>query len=127
MRRAAVGVVLGVVVWFVAATLLNFILRATIAGYSAVEASMAFTYPMLVGRLLVGAGASLAAGAACAAFVGSSWRPVDVLAGLMVALFIPVHVMLWEKFPPWYHLSFLISLAPVVLAGASLLRRARAA
>lgn len=123
MKRAALGVILGVVAWFVVATLLNFILRATIAGYSAVEASLTFTYPMLVGRLLVGAGASLAAGAVCSLVAGSSWRPVDVLAGLMVALFIPVHVMLWQKFPEWYHVSFLISLAPVVLAGAALSRR----
>jgi hypothetical protein len=127
MRRAATGVIFGFVAWFVTATLLNFILRATIAGYSAVETSLTFTYPMLVGRLLVGAGASLAAGAACEAVTRSSWRPVDVLAGLMVAFFIPVHLMLWEKFPAWYHVAFLVSLAPVVLAGAALVRRTRAA
>jgi hypothetical protein len=127
MRRAAVGVIFGLVAWFFVATLLNFILRATIAGYSAAEPSMTFTYPMLLGRLLVGAGASLAAGAVCASVAGASWRPVDVLAGLMVALFIPVHAMLWDKFPEWYHVSFLVSLAPVVLAGAMLVRRTRAA
>jgi len=125
MKRAALGVILGFVACFVVATLLNFILRATLADYSAAEPSLAFTYPMLVGRLLVGAGASLAAGAACASIARSSWRPVDVLAGIMVAFFILVHAMLWEKFPEWYHVSFLVSLAPVVLAGAALVRRSR--
>ena len=125
MRRAAIGVVFGFVAWFVAATLFNFILRATLDGYSAAEASMTFTYPMLIGRLIVGAVASLAAGAACAAVARSIPRADEVLGGAMVLFFLLVHAMLWDKFPEWYHLSFLISLAPVVLAGAELVRRAR--
>jgi hypothetical protein len=46
-----------------------------------------------------------------------------ITAGIMVALFIPAHYMLWDKFPVWYHLFFLVTLAPTVLLGASLVRR----
>jgi hypothetical protein len=35
-------------------------------------------------------------------------------------MFLPVHYMPWVKFPMWYHLFFLISLAPALLIGASL-------
>jgi hypothetical protein len=75
----------------------------------------------------VGVIASLAGGAACAAITRGSDIPEVVLAGLMVAIFLPVHYGLWAKFPPWYHLAFLISLAPLVLAGAELVRRPRRA
>ncbi|HEX7720741.1 MAG TPA: hypothetical protein VF397_01195, partial [Pyrinomonadaceae bacterium] len=43
-----------------------------------------------------------------------------VAGAVMVVLFLPVHYMLWVKFPMWYHLFFLISLAPALLIGASL-------
>jgi len=38
----------------------------------------------------------------------------------MLILFLPVHYMLWRKFPIWYHLFFLITLAPTMLIGAAL-------
>jgi hypothetical protein len=37
---------------------------------------------------------------------------------LMLVLFIPQHMMLWEKFPVWYHLTFLLSLVPLTWVGA---------
>jgi uncharacterized protein (DUF983 family) len=43
-----------------------------------------------------------------------------VAAVIMLVLFFPVHYMLWAKFPIWYHLFFLISLAPMILIGAAL-------
>jgi hypothetical protein len=42
---------------------------------------------------------------------------------IMVLLFLPVHYMLWAKFPIWYHLFFLITLAPTMLIGAALRQR----
>jgi len=50
-----------------------------------------------------------------------------IVAAIMVVLFLPVHYMLWSKFPIWYHLFFLISLAPTVLIGASIRAASRAA
>jgi hypothetical protein len=31
----------------------------------------------------------------------------------LLALFIPQHIMLWARFPVWYHLTFLFSLVPL--------------
>ena len=52
------------------------------------------------------------AAAAVAAFVVSrGMLAASVGAGLvLLALFIPVHVSLWSRFPVWYHLFFLASL-----------------
>ena len=43
---------------------------------------------------------------------------------LMLLLFIPEHVRLWDKFPVWYHLTFLGSLVPLRVAGGRLTGRA---
>ena len=36
---------------------------------------------------------------------------------LLLLAFIPQHIMLWDKFPLWYHLTFLLSLIPLTFAG----------
>jgi hypothetical protein len=46
----------------------------------------------------------------------------------ILAIFLPVHINLWHKFPAWYHLTFLVPIVPLVVLGASLAgRRERAA
>jgi hypothetical protein len=122
MIKSAAAVILGVIVWFVVATIGNWMIRALLPGYSEVEAAMTFTLPMQLARLAVGLASSLCAGAACAAIVGRS-KTIAVLAGLMVLLFLPVHYGLWDRFPAWYHAFFLLTLAPAVMAGAALTRR----
>ena len=37
---------------------------------------------------------------------------------LLLVAFIPQHVMLWDKFPLWYHLTFLLSLVPLTYLGS---------
>jgi hypothetical protein len=123
MIRSAIAVVIGVVTWALAATFFNWALRAGMPGYSAVEPTMAFTLPMLFGRLAVGLVASLAAGVACGAVSRAGRRAGPILAMLMVLMFLPVHYKLWAVFPAWYHLFFLITLAPAILAGVVLQRR----
>jgi len=123
MIRSICAVVIAVVGWFVAATLGNWLLRALLPGYSGVETAMAFTFPMQLGRLAVGLVSSLCAGALCAALARPNSHADKLVAGLMVVLFLPVHYALWAKFPVWYHVFFLASLVPVVLAGAALHRK----
>jgi hypothetical protein len=44
-----------------------------------------------------------------------------LIVGLVtLAIFLPSHYYLWEKFPLWYHLSFLVPLVPLVVLGAAL-------
>jgi hypothetical protein len=119
MLRSIVGVVAAIIAWFAVATVGNWILRAVLPGYAAVEVSMHFTLAMMVGRLLLGLVSSLGAGFVGAAVARSRLAP-KVVAVIMVILFVPVHYLLWDKFPIWYHLFFLISLAPMILLGAAL-------
>ena len=121
--RVTLAVAAGVCVWFAAATLGNLGLRALLPGYSDVEKAMTFTLAMLVARVVLGAVCSLAAGAACAAVSRPSKASGYLLAALLLALFIPVHVGLWNKFPVWYHAVFLGSLVPLSILGATLVDR----
>jgi hypothetical protein len=82
---------------------------------------MTFSLAMLLARLVLGAGASIVAGIACAAVTPRTRWPVFVFALLLLALFVPVHVSLWDTFPLWYHIVFLGSLFPLVVLGAKLL------
>jgi hypothetical protein len=122
MKRAIFAVVAGLVVWMVVATLLNFGLRAGIAGYTQAEPALTFTLGMKVARLILGALASLAAGAAAGLIAPLKTAPRWVLGAMILAVFIPVHIQIWAKFPVWYHLVFLGTLLPLVVLGATLTR-----
>src|SRR4029453_12630397 len=119
MWRTLSSIVAGLACWVVVVTLLNFGLRAALPGYHAAEPAMTFTLPMMVGRLTIGALASLSAGALLQGIApGSRWAPW--IAGLiLLSLFVPEHIGLWSKFPVWYHLTFLLTLPPLVALGAS--------
>ncbi|WP_341633704.1 hypothetical protein [Sphingomonas agri] len=120
MLRVAGSVIAGLITWVLIATLLNFGLRFTIPAYHAAEATLQFTLAMKIGRLVEAAIASVAAGAAVALVAPRSrWAPA--LMGLIVlGMFLPVHLRLWDKFPIWYHLAFLVPLIPLAAAGGML-------
>ena len=122
MKRSLLAVVAGLAVWTLVATLLNFGLRAGLAGYTQAEPTMTFTLGMKVARLILGALSSLAAGAAAGLIAPSKTAPGWVLGAIILALFIPAHIQLWAKFPVWYHLVFLTTLVPLVALGAGLTR-----
>jgi hypothetical protein len=111
--RFVLAVVAALVAWAVVATLVNFILRAAIPGYRAEELVVSFSLGSQLARLALALVATAAS--AVAAFIVSRGMPAaPVAAGLvLLALFVPVHLSLWPKFPAWYHLFFLGSL-PVV-------------
>jgi hypothetical protein len=119
--RVLLAIVAGFVVWFAVATVGNLGLRWLLPGYSEVEKAMEFSSGMLVARLVLGAVASVTAGAACIAIARSARAAIYSFALLLVAVFVPVHVGLWAKFPVWYHLVFLGLLFPLVVLGTKLL------
>ena len=56
-----------------------------------------------------------------AAIVARRSMLASVMAGvLLVIVFVPQHVMLWSKFPVWYHLTFLVSLVPLAYLGGQI-------
>lgn len=72
---------------------------------------------MKVARLAIGALSSVAAGAIVRWLAPASRLAPWILGLVMVALFVPDHIHLWSRFPIWYHLTFLITLAPLVALG----------
>lgn len=127
MKRAILALLTGFLLWAVVATLLNFGLRAGIPGYKLAEPTGTFTLGMKVARLILGALASLAAGVAAGLIAPSKrWVPW-VLGAILLVLFIPSHVYFWAKFPVWYHLTFLVTLVPLVALGGAIGRRGNGA
>jgi hypothetical protein len=122
MKRSVLALVVGFVVWWLVASLLDRGLRFGFAGYAAAEPAMAFTLGMKIARLILGALSSLAAGATTRLIAPSKAALPWVLGVILLAMFIPVHVGLWTRFPVWYHLTFLGTLAPLVALGGAFIR-----
>ena len=87
--RIVLSVVIGFVVWFVVATLGNFVVRAALPGYAEAEPTMGFTPPMLVARLGLSVVSSIGAGFACAMALRSHPRAVKFFAIVLVVFFSP--------------------------------------
>ena len=122
MRRAIAGVVAGLIACILIATVGNLGLRIAWPGYSEVEAAMRFSDAMMAARLLLGAVSSLGAGFVVAWITHRNGRAVWILAALLLIVFVPVHYRLWDKFPAWYHATFLASLVVVTRLGGMLAR-----
>jgi hypothetical protein len=122
MKQSSFALVAGLVLWVLVATLLNRGLRAGLPGYALAEPTMTFTLGMKAARLILAALASLAAGAATGRIAQSRTGLPWVLGAIILAVFIPIHIQLWAKFPVWYHLVFLGTLVPLVALGATLTR-----
>ena len=119
MLRKTGGVVAGVIAWFLIANVGNHVLQVTWPCYSEVEVARTFTLGMLIARLLLGAISSLCAGFVAVWVTNRSMLAIKSLAGLLLVMFLPV-ITLWERFPPWYHMVFLVSLPVVTLLGGLL-------
>ena len=117
------AVIAALVTWFFVATVLNLALRAWWPHYHEAELAFNFTFAMKLARLVLGATSSLGAGFV-AAWISRGRMKAATLTGIvLLGLFIPNHYLLWDKFPVWYHLTFLVSLLPLTLLGAALNRR----
>ena len=123
MKRAVIAFIVGLLAWAVVVSLIDRLLRLSLAGYAAAEPKFAFTLGMMWARLTMAAATSLIAGAVLGAIAPQSKRTPWVLGLVLLAAFIPIHVGFWHAFPVWYHLTFLVTLAPLVAAGAWLKTR----
>jgi hypothetical protein len=120
MARKALSVIAGLAVWIAVATVAGVITRAAWPAYASVADAMTFTLPMMIARLSIGAVATGAAGWVAATVSRRSTLATLLPGVVLLAGFIPQHIMLWEKFPVWYHLTFLFSLIPLVFLGGKL-------
>jgi hypothetical protein len=120
MKRSILACLAGLVTWMIVVTVINRILRLTLPGYPAAEQTLQFTLAMKWARLLMAILTSLAAGAVTRWVSPSGrWAPW-IVGGVVLAMFLPVHIAIWSRFPVWYHLTFLLTIVPAVLAGAML-------
>jgi hypothetical protein len=115
--KIALAVVIGLLVWLVVATAGNLLIRATVPGYAEAERTFQFTLAMLLIRLALGAACSVLAGLVCTLSARSTPAAAPAFAVALVLLFLPVHYSLWSHFPVWYHVLFLLSLAPLAFLG----------
>jgi hypothetical protein len=118
--KTVAAVIAGLVTWILVATIINFPLRAWWPHYHEAETAFNFALGMKLVRLALGALASVCSGFV-AAWIANGYRTAAIALGILsLVLFIPNHYLLWEKFPVWYHLTFLVSLFPLTLLGAML-------
>lgn len=116
MARKIIGVVIGLAVWLAIALIAGLIIRATWPAYVSVAETMAFTLPMMIARLSISVVATIAMGFVVARITQS--QIARLMPGIiLLVLFIPEHVMIWDKFPIWYHLWFLTTLVPLTYLG----------
>ena len=118
--KGVLAVVVGLVAWIAIVAVAGLIMRSSWPAYASVADAMTFTLPMMLARLSIGALATLAAGWVTTAIVPKPML-VRLMPGLiLLVVFIPQHIALWNTFPVWYHLTFLLSLVPLTyLGGAS--------
>jgi hypothetical protein len=120
MKKAVLGVIAGLAAWMACIVVAGLIMRATWPAYVVVAEAMTFTLPMMLARLAIGAVATITAGWVTAAIAPRSML-VRLMPGLiLLVLFIPQHIILWNRFPVWYHLFFLLSLLPLTYLGAAI-------
>ena len=123
LLRIILAAGLGLLAWFVVATVGDWLIRAALPGYAAAEPGLRFTLPMMIARLILGAVSSCAAGLVCAFAARALPVAAAVLAAVLLLLFLPVHYSLWSRFPFWYHATFLVSLVLLTLVGARAAQR----
>ena len=123
MAKGILGVVAGLLAFMAVVFVAGIIMRGTWPDYARVADAMTFTLPMMIARLTIGALATIAAGLVTAAIAKPSTIVRLVPGLLLLAAFIPQHIMLWEKFPIWYHLTFLLSLVPLTYLGGRAVSR----
>ncbi len=123
MKRSVLACLAGLLTWIIVVSVINRVLRLSLPNYTAAEPTLQFTLAMKWARLVMAIVTSLAAGAVTGWISPSNrWAPLTV--GIVVlAMFLPVHIAIWSKFPVWYHLTFLLTILPAVLMGALLAPR----
>lgn len=123
MKRSILASLAGLLTWIVVVSVINRVLRLSLPNYATAEHTLQFTLGMKWARLLMAIVTSLTAGAITGWISRSSrWAPL-LVGSVVLAMFLPLHIAVWSKFPVWYHLTFLLTIIPAVLAGALLFLR----
>jgi hypothetical protein len=95
------------------------LLRASWPAYALAEPEKAYTLAMLFVRLLIFS-SMIVATSGVATLIAGDKRVAWVAGGLILALSIPPHLYpgyVWDDYPAWYHIIYLLSILPLALLG----------
>jgi hypothetical protein len=120
MKRSILACLAGLLTWIVVVTVINRVLRLSLPNYTAAEQTLQFTLGMKWARLLMAIVTSVVAGVVTGWISRSSRSAPLIVGSVVLAMFAPLHIAIWSKFPVWYHLTFLLTIIPAVLVGALL-------
>ncbi len=123
MKRSILACLAGLLAWVVVVTVINRVLRLSLPNYTAAEHTLQFTLAMKWARLGMAIVTSLMAGAVTRWISPSSRWASLIVGSVVLAMFLPTHIVLWSKFPVWYHLTFLLTIIPAVVVGSLLPQR----
>jgi hypothetical protein len=120
MMKSIAAVIAGFVIWAAIGGLLILVLRLTWPAYEAAHPARAFDFNMHVARLVIGAAATLVAGALVRQITGTSNGAVVIFGGLLFLVSLIEHLRepTWSLYPLWYHLVFIGYLLPLTWLGA---------
>jgi hypothetical protein len=120
--RTILGIVAGVVTWFIVVIGLSFALRAAAPALAA-ELARHATVTALWERLAISFLGSLLCGFV-AAQVSRERLRAPLIAGVLLLLWWGTYhvTMIWNQFPVWYHLTFFVSLVLFSVLGGRLRR-----
>ena len=102
-------------------------LRMIWPGYALAEPEKAYTLAMLFVRLLIFS-SMIAATSGVATLVIGDKRVAWIAGGLILALSIPAHLYpgyVWDDYPAWYHIVYLLSILPIAVFAGRSIRRLR--
>ena len=124
LRRVA-GLALGWATSWVVLSGSFALLRASWPDYALADPEKAYTLTMLFVRLFIFS-SMIAATSGVATLVAGDKRFAWIAGGLILALSIPPHLYpgyVWDDYPAWYHIVYLLSIFPTaVIAGRSVRR-----
>lgn len=111
MVRTVLGVIVGFIAWWILVSLMNRGLHLFWPAYAAADTqAMLFDLPMKLARLAESSVASILGALVARSIAPASRYAVPAYGALLLIMFVPVHYMIWAKFPIWYHAYFLSSL-----------------
>ena len=122
MIRAILGIVVGFLIWS-AIWVGGGMLFLTEAQKTMKEGKFYDQTMPLVGAIALSVVASLVSGALCALIARKKSRgPALALALALLGTGVAVQASVWKLEPVWFHLTFLLVLVPMTLAGAGLIK-----
>lgn len=123
MKKIDIAAIMaGLVAWVLITGIGSWAILHGWPAYAAAASAHSYTMAMLLTRQIVGAIATLAAGALAARIAGAGSRAALLTGAVLLLISVPWHIRIWPQYPVWYHLLYLSYLLPLALLGGRLAR-----